>query len=156
MSRVACFAFTRRCILPRMLLTLRRYSTKAVSSSLSFALVSESVAAGMRSVSLPLSIACRMSLKVLVLAEQKCYFRVDHVTREHRVRVLRDALGQHDELARGYSPASTRTGLQRQRSNLFGEIEQGGVVVVDRAHRLAQGDKVALLVDHEIRIAFGF
>ncbi len=91
-----------------------------------------------------------------IVAEQKCYFGIDHVTREHRIRILRDTLGQHDELARGRVPASTRAGLQRQRSNLVGKIEQGGVVVVNRAHRLAEGDKVALLVDHEICIALGF
>ena len=87
--------------------------------------------------------------RVAVLAEQERHLRVDHVAREHRVGILRHALREHHELRRNRVLAGRRTALHAERRHLVGDLEQRGIVVVDRAHRRAERDQVRLLTDDE-------
>ncbi len=86
-----------------------------------------------------------------VLAHEERHFRVDHVGAEHGVRVFRKALRQHDQLPGERDFARRRLGLQFERLDLLGEVEQHRVVAVDLAHRGAEADQVLALREHELR-----
>jgi hypothetical protein len=97
----------------------------------------------------------RVAKGVRVLAQEEGDFRVDGIAKQQCAGVFRDPLGQHHQLVGGSNLTDTGTALQLERCDLFRQVEQLRILVVDQGDVLAERDQVLLHFEQSRRVLVG-